>query len=94
MLLTVLHSMLLPFHVDRDFFFFKTEGGKTLFIKIPVYVWAWPELNELSPGRVFGTSIPRVRKVWVYQPRDVGICDGKLILLSGIHPSTLIFNSC
>ncbi len=40
-------------------------------------------LNELTPGRIFGTNIPRVSRFWVNQPKVQGLADGKLTVLSG-----------
>jgi len=43
------------------------------------------DLDKLTSGRVFGTSIPRVSKVWFNQLRVQDMFDGKMTLLSGIH---------
>ncbi len=50
-------------------------------------------LNELTPGLVFRTNIPRVSKVWVDQLRVQGLADGKLTLLSGIPPARVKVNN-
>ncbi len=50
-------------------------------------------LNELTPGRIFGTNIPQVSRFWVNQPKVQGLADSKLTVLSVIHPQELVIHT-